>query len=94
MRTQDDLRSALSSLERLAPDPQELLTAVTAGKPRRRARWPRPAVGRGSRLAWLAGISALITAGAVAAAVIVTGGGSQPGQARSEEHTSELQSRI
>ena len=83
MRTENDLRSALTSLERLAPDPDEVLAA--AGQREKLTRWPArarwlPGPGRVTRrrAGWLAGGVALIAAGAVTAALLVAGGSGQP----------------
>ncbi len=82
VRTEDDLRDALATLERLAPDAEAVLTAVrAAAAPRRRGvprplrsprvrrglRWPRPAIG----------IAAAATA-AVAITVALLPGGPSP----------------
>ncbi|GAB3990626.1 hypothetical protein GCM10029978_119010 [Actinoallomurus acanthiterrae] len=61
MRTEDDLRAALTTLERHAPDPDTVLRAVRTAGERRRGR--RPALRW-----WLSGVT---TAGAVAAAAAV-----------------------
>ncbi len=83
MRTQEDLRSALASLERLAPDPQQVLAAAIQREQRTSlpagARWRRgPGWAAGRRAGWLAGVAALIAAGAVAAALVVAGGTGRP----------------
>ena len=67
MRTEDDLRAAFRDLERLAPDPADVLRAV-CDHPRRPARVPR-------RPALRAGL-ALGAAAAVAAVVVIAATGS------------------
>jgi hypothetical protein len=75
VRTEEDLRAALGSLERLAPDPDALLAAVTGSGPA--ARRTRRSWRRHPRVTWLAGTGALIAAGATAAALIIPGGPAQ-----------------
>lgn len=83
MRTEDDLRSALASLERLAPDPHEVRAAASQREPLTcgpvRARWlPGPGRATRRRAGWLAGAVALIAASAVAAALAMAGGPVRP----------------
>jgi hypothetical protein len=70
MPTEDDLRAALTSLERHAPAAARVLAGLDGRRPRRRPRSPK-AVG------WLAGIAAAAALAGAVTAVTVTGGASR-----------------
>jgi hypothetical protein len=92
MREEDDLRAALHTLERHAPDPGRMLATIrasagSASPPERPRRWWRRAAGLpGSWPGWVAPLAAAAAVVAVVAAAVLVAKVSAPGRADGRPH--------